>query len=191
MDTGKVSKRQSRRFNFQRATTWRSIRVKEQWLNNGMWVRKGREQNFKPFPNCCCSAYLSSFHRTASDANLLNDPLTFSLQRLLRDWRNPHQLKSFRGSNVPVDFFEFLSTEFAACSKPSSRDNYGKASYPKDATTWPGCGLSPDHSIRVVVKTTPLPIQPRCRQWMLYSTKKKKSKKQWGYFSSTEGASLQ
>ena len=27
---------------------------------------------------------------------------------------------------------------------------------------WPGCGLNPDHSIRVVVKTTPLPIQPRC-----------------------------
>ena len=26
---------------------------------------------------CCCSAYLSSCHRTASDANLLDDPLTF------------------------------------------------------------------------------------------------------------------
>ena len=34
-------------------------------------------------------------------------------------------------SNVPVDFFEFLSTEFAACLKPSSRDNHRKASYPK------------------------------------------------------------
>ena len=27
--------------------------------------------------NCCCSAYLSSCHRTASDANLLDDPHTF------------------------------------------------------------------------------------------------------------------
>ena len=26
---------------------------------------------------CCCSAYLSSCHRTASDANLLDDPHTF------------------------------------------------------------------------------------------------------------------
>ena len=34
-----------------------------------------------------------------------------------------------RSNNVPVDFFEFLSTEFAACSKPSSRDNPRKASY--------------------------------------------------------------
>ena len=27
---------------------------------------------------------------------------------------------------------------------------------------WPGCWLNPDHSIRVVIKTTPLPIRPRC-----------------------------
>ena len=30
---------------------------------------------------------------------------------------------------VPTDFFEFLSTEFAAYSKPPSRDNHRKASY--------------------------------------------------------------
>ena len=29
---------------------------------------------------CCCSAYLSSCHRTASDANLLDDPHTFHHQ---------------------------------------------------------------------------------------------------------------
>ena len=34
-----------------------------------------------------------------------------------------------RSNNVPVDFFEFFSTEFAACSKPPSRDNPRKASY--------------------------------------------------------------
>ena len=33
--------------------------------------------------------------------------------------------------NIPVDFFEFLSTKFAACSKPPSRDNHRKASYPR------------------------------------------------------------
>ena len=30
-----------------------------------------------------------------------------------------------------MDFFEFLSTEFAACLKPSSRDNHRKASHPR------------------------------------------------------------
>ena len=34
-------------------------------------------------------------------------------------------------STSAVDFFEFLSTEFAACSKPSSRDNHRKASNPR------------------------------------------------------------
>ena len=29
---------------------------------------------------CCCSAYLSSCHRTASDANLLDNPHTFNYQ---------------------------------------------------------------------------------------------------------------
>ena len=34
--------------------------------------------NFCNYLNCsCCSAYLSSCHRTASDANLLDDPHTF------------------------------------------------------------------------------------------------------------------
>ena len=34
-------------------------------------------------------------------------------------------------SNIPVDFFLFLSTEFAAYSKPPSRDNHRKASHPR------------------------------------------------------------
>ena len=38
-------------------------------------------------------------------------------------------LRSFQQSNVAADFFEFLSTEFAASSKPPSRDNYRKTSY--------------------------------------------------------------
>ena len=55
----------------------------------------------------------------------------FSLHWLLRDWKNPHLLMSFEWSNVSVDFFEFLTTEFAACSKPPSRDDHRKASYPR------------------------------------------------------------
>ena len=35
---------------------------------------------------------------------------------------------SFQWSNVPLDFLEFLSAEFAACSKPQIRDNHRKAS---------------------------------------------------------------
>ena len=30
---------------------------------------------------------------------------------------------------VPADFFEFLSTQFTACSKPPSRDNHCNSSY--------------------------------------------------------------
>ena len=53
----------------------------------------------------------------------------FSLRKLLRAWRNPHLLRSYQWSNVPVDFFQFLSIQFAASSKPPSRDNHRKASY--------------------------------------------------------------
>ena len=42
--------------------------------------------------------------------------------------------------NVPVDFFEFLSTEFAACSKPPSKDNYRKAVYPRTQKPDQGAG---------------------------------------------------
>ena len=41
--------------------------------------KKNRRKNIDIF-GCCCSAYLSSCHRTASDANLLDDPHTFHYQ---------------------------------------------------------------------------------------------------------------
>ena len=53
---------------------------------------------------------------------------------------NPHLLRNFPWSNVPVDFFEFLSTKFAACSKPPSRDNHRKASYPRTQQRDQGAG---------------------------------------------------
>ena len=49
-------------------------------------------------------------------------------------------LRGFQRSNDPVDFFEFLSTEFAACSKPTSRDNDRKASYPRTQQRDQGAG---------------------------------------------------
>ena len=82
--------------------------------------------NFKP-KRCCCSAYLSSCHQTVSDAKLLDDPLTFHYQ----DYFVIGGIRTCLGvSNVPVNFFKFLSIEFAACSKPPSRDNHRKVSYP-------------------------------------------------------------
>ena len=50
---------------------------------------------------------------------------------MLQARRNPHLLRSFQRFNVTVDFFEFLSTEFNACSKQPSRDRHCKVSYPR------------------------------------------------------------
>ena len=76
-------------------------------------------------------AYLSSCHRTVSDANC------WTLRTLFISMTTP-RLEEFSPalefpliSNVSVDFFEFLPTEFAACSKPPSKDNYRKAFYPR------------------------------------------------------------
>ena len=64
-----------------------------------------------------------------SDANLLDHPHTFHYN----DYLVIGGIRTCLGvSNHPiVNFFEFLSNEFAACSKPPSRDNDRKASYPK------------------------------------------------------------
>ena len=78
---------------------------------------------------CCCSAYLSC-HRTASGANwwtiskLLNAINTSCLDQSCMLW-------IFQWFNIPVGFFEFLSMEFVACSKPPSRDSHCKSSYPR------------------------------------------------------------
>ena len=59
--------------------------------------------------------------------------------------------------------FDFFLHKFAACSKPLSRDNHRKASYPRTQQRDQGAGWTHDHAIRVVVKTTSLPCWPRCR----------------------------
>ena len=88
---------------------------------------------------------------------------------LLHVLRNPHLLRSFQWSIVPVDFVEFFSIELAAYSKPPSRDNHRESVLSKNATKWPGCRLNQDHAIRVVVKTTPLRSWPCCRSDTIYA----------------------
>ena len=59
--------------------------------------------------------------------------------------------------------FDFFPHEFAACSKPLSRDNHRKASYPRTQQRDQGAGWTHVHATRVVVKTTSLPSWPRYR----------------------------
>ena len=42
---------------------------------------------------------------------------------------------------VHVEFFVFLPTEFAACSKPPSTDNHRQASYPRTQQYDQGTGV--------------------------------------------------
>ena len=78
---------------------------------------------------CCFSAYLSSSHRTASGAKY------WTIRALLycNDYFVLGGICTCLGVvSVPYvrgDFFEFLSTEFAACSKPPSSDKIRKVSY--------------------------------------------------------------
>ena len=77
---------------------------------------------------------------------------TLLIAIITRVWTNAHLLRSFWWSNVLVDFFEFLPIEFAAYSKPPSRNNHRKVVLSKDATTWPGCGSNSHHTIKDLFK---------------------------------------
>ena len=81
-------------------------------------------------------------------------------------WTNPHPLRSWPFSKFSCWRFDFFPRKFAACLKPPSRDNYRKASYPRTQQRDQGAGWTHDPAIRVVVKTTPLPIRPRCRLFL-------------------------
>ena len=100
-------------------------------------------QLFFDFFCCCCCACLSSctnlsfWYRTVSDAKYWTSARFIALSRLL--WGILTCLR-FYWSNIPVEFSEFLSTEFAACSKPPSRDNHSKASYPRTQQRNQGTG---------------------------------------------------
>ena len=76
-------------------------------------------------------------------------------------WTNPHPLRSWPCSKLSYWRFDFFPRKFAACLKPPSRDNHRKASYPRTQQRDQGAGWTHDPAIRVVVKTTPLPIRPR------------------------------
>ena len=66
-------------------------------------------------------------------------------------WMNPHPLRSWPFSKLSCWRFNFFPRKFAACSKPPSRDNYRKASYPRTQQRDQGAGWTHDPAIRVVV----------------------------------------
>ena len=67
-------------------------------------------------------------------------------------WTNPHPLSSWPFSKLSCGRFDFFPRKFAACSKPPSRDNYRKASYPRTQQRDQGAGWTHDPAIRVVGK---------------------------------------
>ena len=69
--------------------------------------------------------------RTASDVKLSVDCTFFATRTKHLDvWRNPHLLRNFQWSNVPLGFYKFIFTKFVACSKPLDKNNHCKAPYP-------------------------------------------------------------
>ena len=81
----------------------------------------------------CCGAYLSSCHRTVSDANLLDDPHTFHYQ----DYFVIGGIRTCLGVFDDPVFLWICSNScplnllLVQCSKPPSRDNHRKVSYPR------------------------------------------------------------
>ena len=65
-----------------------------------------------------CSAYLSSCHQIASDAKYWTIRALFIAMTTSCLEESAPAYRSFQWSNIPVNFFEFLSTELAACLKP-------------------------------------------------------------------------
>ena len=76
-----------------------------------------------------CVAYLSFCHQTASDLTI-GSTQTFHCDNYSVFGEMQTCLEV---SNHPMSrgFLQILSTEFAACSMPSSRDYHRKASYPR------------------------------------------------------------
>ena len=116
---------------------------------------------------CCCgSAYLSSCQRTASDANLLDDPHTFHYN----DYFVIGGICTCLGvSDDPM--FLWVSSNSCPLNLLLVRSHQAEVIIVKrlvqERNNVTRVELNPDHLIRVVVKTTPLPIWPRCR--LLYS----------------------
>ena len=82
------------------------------------------------YVTCCCRAYSFFCCRAASDAKVLDDPQNFHCCTTTSCLEESAPVQKFSVIQCSCGFFRLLSTEFAARSKPPSRDNYPKASYP-------------------------------------------------------------
>ena len=99
---------------------------------------------------CCSSIYSSSCHRTASDANY------WTIRKLFIAM-STSCLGVSSDSIFRLFSLNFSSTEFAACSKPPSRDYHRKVSYPMLHVTQtlkllPPQQFQPFHKLKTNVK---------------------------------------
>ena len=114
---------------------------------------------------CCCGAYLSSCHRTVSDANLLDDPHTFHYQ----DYFVIGRIRSCLGvSDDPM--FLWISSNSCPLNLLLVRSHQAEIIIVKRLIQ----GRNSVTRVRVEPrsfdqgrqKTTPLPIRPRCQLMM-------------------------
>ena len=115
---------------------------------------------------CCCSAYLSSCHRTASDAKILDDPHTFhyndyfvigGIRTCLGVSDDPMFLSIFSNS-CPLNLL-LVRSHPAEIIIVKKRLIQGL-----NNVTRVRIELTPFD--QVVVRTTPLPIRPCCRHFL-------------------------
>ena len=111
---------------------------------------------------CCCVAHLSSCHRTASDANLLDDPHAFHYNDYFVIGGIRTCLGVFGDPMFPWIFSNSCPLNLLLVRNHQAEIIIVKRLIQgRNNVTRMRVEPRP-HSIRVVVKTTPLPIQPCC-----------------------------
>ena len=120
--------------------------------------------NIRNYACCsCCSAYLSSCHRTASDAKLLDDPHTFHYH----DYFVIGGIRTCLGvSDDPM--FVWISSNSCPLNLLLVRSHQAETIVVKrliqGRINMTRVRVKPrPHLLRVVLKTTPLLFRPRCR----------------------------
>ena len=109
-------------------------------------------------------AYLSSCHRRASNASYWMVNTLFIAISNFSFWGFRNCLK------VPViqcrrNFLRIFIHQICCLFEAAKQRESSHSVLSKDATTWPGCGLSPDHMNRVVKNTTRLPLGHQSRDF--------------------------